>query len=405
MSSSRGMVDNIPKSVIDWLFQNVQKIYRLDPRTTFHDSLLALSTFKQTLRPRTRVYINESGQSKLLLCLYGKIGNVPVLVWVHDEYPVRHPLCYIDMDSVEDKEMIINVGRHVDSNGQLYLPIFQNWNDKQAQCNIINTVKDLEQVVRTETLLRRKQPLLPPKYGRQPEEMRASPVVDSSRPPPIPQRPRMNAPPAIPTPPPRVVSTSPVVRTPPAIPAPPPPKEKKPTPLVLDLMDSDAMNTTTTTHQDKIDELSAILARLDLQESQTISTVHETRSTKINDTIAQFDKTLQYETGQLSTIRQQLAQSKETLQDKITELDQLQTHLQKFDSPTIHITETIGLNQLYTLVSQDEALTDTIFLLSELLNNGQLPIDNFTKRTRALAKRQFLIRLQIEKIYNLLQGY
>lgn len=418
-TSENGVVDNIPKSVIDWLFQNVQKIYRTDPRTTFHDSLLTLSLYVKNLRPRVRVFVDPSGKSRLLLCLYGKFyhtqthedatmasNEVPILIWIDDKYPLVHPQCYIDMESIGD-EWMVNVGKHIDSNGQIYLPFFQNWDDKDSQYNIVNTIKELQVVINKEMLLCRKQPLLPPK----------SPAMHTthSAPPPIPERPQL------PVPVQHELAPSVSLTTPPPPPPPPPtrppPLGKKPlvaTPPqpVIDLMDNDFVSTSSTgdsTHQMHIDELTRLLNELELTEQDKVNQVRHKRLPAIDQAITKFQNTLKYENDNLQTIRSQLQTNKETITQQMDELDELEnTWPQKYtmagldDDHPLQITETLGLNQLYDLISQDMALEDTIAILSELLNKNRITLDLFTRKVRDLAKQQFMIRLRIEKIYNML---
>nr|2F66_A Chain A, Suppressor protein STP22 of temperature-sensitive alpha-factor receptor and arginine permease [Saccharomyces cerevisiae]2F66_D Chain D, Suppressor protein STP22 of temperature-sensitive alpha-factor receptor and arginine permease [Saccharomyces cerevisiae]2F6M_A Chain A, Suppressor protein STP22 of temperature-sensitive alpha-factor receptor and arginine permease [Saccharomyces cerevisiae]2F6M_C Chain C, Suppressor protein STP22 of temperature-sensitive alpha-factor receptor and argi len=59
---------------------------------------------------------------------------------------------------------------------------------------------------------------------------------------------------------------------------------------------------------------------------------------------------------------------------------------------------TDGLNQLYNLVAQDYALTDTIEALSRMLHRGTIPLDTFVKQGRELARQQFLVRWHIQRI-------
>lgn len=425
---SNGLVNNIPKSVIDWLFQNIQKIYTIDPRTTFNDSLLALSHFKQNLRPRTRVFVDPRGKSRLLLCLYGKFphtltekdssistNEVPVLIWIDDNYPLTHPQCFIDMDNLSSQEWIINVGKHIDSNGQIYLAIFNNWDDKDSNCNIINTLEQLKLVINTEVLIARRQPLLPPKL-----DGTIPPPRNNSVPPPIPERG-----PNLPSPSP---STSTIVSSPistttkPSLPPPPPSRPERlqnisKEPPIIDLMDSELTTATSpmgqeSSHQRHINELSQLLMQLDLNERDTVEKVRDARLNKINTSIDQFHATLKYETDKLNFIKSQLSQNKNTLMDRMKELDRLESNwnekyckiedMNVSSPPPLQITETLGLNQLYDLIAQDMALDDTIAILSELLNKNKLTLDVFIRKTRELAKEQFMIRLHIEKIVDLL---
>ena len=416
------LINNIPKSVIDWLRKNIETLYKIDPRTTFHDSLLALSLFKQILRPRTRVFTDSEGRSHLLLCLYGKfriqtsihnnsndnmyedsrLDEVPVLIWIDNHYPLTHPLCYLDLEQI-GKDWMINVGKHVDSNGQIYLPFFKDWNDKDSNYNIINTVNSLQNIINNEVLLRRRQPLLPPKV-RDIDTVTTgggggtSTINIAVTPPPIPERPKL----------PKIKAGN-ILQT-----------DTNQEEGMKDLMDTDiiSMNLSSSienkNHQQQINEISDLLRQLDIMEEKKINQVEDIKLNEINETIRQFQATLTYEMDQIDTIKSQLKTTQDLLTSKMKELDQMETSWSKrykriseillIDGKrqSLQITETLGLNQLYDLVAEDMALDDTISVLNELLNKKRITMDIFIRKTRDLAKRQFMIRLNIEKIYDML---
>ena len=445
-SGSNRLINNIPKPVIDWLQQNVYKLYKVDPRTTFNDSLLALSLFKENLRPRTRVFTDSGGKSHLLLCLYGKfripppannnaninddnsnnninnnchnicVGNglneIPVLVWIEENYPLTHPVCYLDLEQIGE-DWIINMGKHIDSNGQIYLPFFKDWNDKDSNYNIINAVKNLQYTISNEVLLRRRQPLLPPKVrdidtnaGTTTATATATAIV----PPTIPERPKL----------PSTTREDSMLRT-----------DIKQGESMLDLMDTDIISMDplsppsnvggTTAHhqqqQQKIEELTDLLNKLDIVEEKKIKHVEDIKLNEIDESIRQFQETLNYENEQIDRIKSQIGVTQDLLINKIKKLDEIElnwserykkisdllSNSNNDKEYKFQVTETLGLNQLYDLIAEDMALDDTISILNELLYKRHMTMDIFIRKTRDLAKRQFMIRLHIEKIYNMLK--
>ncbi|KAK5779336.1 hypothetical protein RI543_003226 [Arxiozyma heterogenica] len=430
-NGSSGPIDNIPRSVIDWLQQNIYKLYKIDPRTTFNDSLLALSLFKQNLRPRTRVFTDSRGKSHLLLCFYGKfkivsriknnssIGNdngiyadeeleeIPVLIWIEEDYPLSHPLCYLDLEQI-DKDWVINIGKNIDSNGQIYLPFFKDWNDQDSNYNIINTIKNLQNTINNEVLLRRKQPLLPPKV----RDIDISNVITATAiattiiPPAIPERPKL----------PTTTTAGSILQTDIK------PEEEK----IVDLMDTDIISTdllsrsnveNSTTHQQQIDELSDLLNKLEIMEEERIKQVEDIKLNEIDESIRQFQETLDYENKEMDKMKSQIGMTRDLVINKIKGLEEIELNwseryrkindvlLSDKDNDeeyNFQTTETLGLNQLYGLVAEDMALDDTISVLNGLLSKKGITVDIFIRKTRDLAKRQFMIRLHIEKIYNML---
>ena len=118
-----------------------------------------------------------------------------------------------------------------------------------------------------------------------------------------------------------------------------------------------------------------------------------------------------HESEKLNWIKSSIIESRESLQKGIEDVDKETLLVEKFiaengttlDSNTVYTTEVPALDQLYTLVARDRALTDTIQVLARLLNCGALEFDAFIKQVRELARDQFMARLHIRKIIALLQ--
>ncbi|CEP21612.1 K12183 ESCRT-I complex subunit TSG101 [Cyberlindnera jadinii] len=64
--------------------------------------------------------------------------------------------------------------------------------------------------------------------------------------------------------------------------------------------------------------------------------------------------------------------------------------------------ENVVYNQLYDLVAEDQAIGDTIYVLTKAYDNGNVPLPSFIKHTRSLAREQFFKKAMIVKISQML---
>ena len=255
----------IPESVVKWLFQVIQPIYKHDPRATFHDTMVTLTQFGE-LRPRTRVYTDHSGQSKLLLMLYGQLRNgLPVILWIPDNYPATNPLVFIDVTSgvsLQRNEMI-------QDDGQLQLDLFQEWNPQTS--NIAQIVQFIEGMdsnlviipeVKPELVLSTPPPLPPKPIGRVEIESRHGSPIPQRAPQPGP-RPDVVPPPI--TKPRPVIPTDNVAQT-------------------VDLMDSLTLDRNTQ-HEELIQSLQQILNEMNQNSQLAIEQESTNYAIKYNDVI------------------------------------------------------------------------------------------------------------------------
>ncbi|CAF1170785.1 unnamed protein product [Didymodactylos carnosus] len=83
------------------------------------------------------LYDFADGSSEELLCLVGIIKieykskcnryNIPVELWIPQNYPYPAPMCYVK----PTPNMHIAVNTHVDQNGAIHIPYLENWNQFQ----------------------------------------------------------------------------------------------------------------------------------------------------------------------------------------------------------------------------------------------------------------------------------
>ncbi|XP_046844727.1 tumor susceptibility gene 101 protein-like [Xenia sp. Carnegie-2017] len=89
------------------------------------DVKAALENYK-TLRPNAKIFANKE-----LVCLEGTIPvvyrgstyNIPICIWLQKSHPYIPPIVFV----VPTPEMEIKVGRHVDTEGRVYLPFLSEW--------------------------------------------------------------------------------------------------------------------------------------------------------------------------------------------------------------------------------------------------------------------------------------
>lgn len=143
------------------------------------------------------MYTLETGESQLLLCLYGsipsaingKVYKIPIELWVPHEYPIVAPFVYV----VPTEKMVLQPGNHVDNSGRCYLPYLANWGqnpeDNYAQSNIVKLCEALSKIFSNEPPVFAKpitKTTSPPSQISQPSSQTQSPA------PALPPKPRDN---------------------------------------------------------------------------------------------------------------------------------------------------------------------------------------------------------------------
>eukprot|EP01135_Chromosphaera_perkinsii_P011272 Nk52_evm53s2367 gene=Nk52_evmTU53s2367 len=126
----------------NWLNDVLRQYRYRHPPAVERDVLSLLNTYR-SLRPRVEKYVHANGSESMLLQLYGTVPiiykgqqyNIPVHVWVRDTHPEAPPMIYV----VPTHDMLVRAGRHVDTNGCVYLPELHNWmgNDANRTSNLL----------------------------------------------------------------------------------------------------------------------------------------------------------------------------------------------------------------------------------------------------------------------------
>lgn len=375
-----------------------------------------MSQFKQ-LRPRTRVYTDSNGISELLLCIYGKLEltlPVPLLIWIPRTYPLEHPLIYIDLGSLQNARP--SVGVYVNPNGVVSLPIFAKWHP--GVNNILQVIQELFEVCNHTCLVE-------PLNNQMEENVLPHPPIQPActltpnmpERPPIPPKPSTPIasksypindttfliPPKVPV---RENDTSFVPETPKV----PPSLPKRPPTISIDLLDSEVANQEEPLYKRALTELQMTLNQMDTMEDRFVKENFEERTVTIKSAIKQFEIVYNFEKERLKSASKSIDDTRASLEREIVLVGRQSQQVEEYertrgtdpDPSSLAATETVVLSQLYQLVAKDYALSDAIHALARLLNRDTIKLDMFVKKTRELAREQFLTRTHIQKVVSTL---
>ena len=110
---------------------------------------------------------------------------------------------------------------------------------------------------------------------------------------------------------------------------------------------------------------------------------------------------IQAETGQLAQLSALLASNQNILREALMRADQVIEGSRTHPAPDIDellVAPTVVSNQLYTLVAEERALGDAIFMLSRAVERGKISPAVFSKMTRSLAREWYLKKALVGKI-------
>ncbi|XP_039987974.1 tumor susceptibility gene 101 protein [Xiphias gladius] len=107
-----------------------------------HEIHVATTYFKN-LVPRMDEYVYNDGTTKDLMSLTGTIPvlfrdktyNVPICLWIEENYPQSAPICYVR----PTHEMMIVRGKYISSNGEVKLPYLEEW--KNGDCDVVSLLQ------------------------------------------------------------------------------------------------------------------------------------------------------------------------------------------------------------------------------------------------------------------------
>lgn len=378
-----------------------------------------LSRFDQ-FRPRTRVFTNENGISELLLCIYGTLQDilpVPLLLWIPRSYPLVHPLIYLDLEQLEDSRP--SVGDYVNPNGLISLPIFSRWSADTN--NILQVIQEAAGICQYNCFLR---PSGAPMQDS--IDPRTLPPQGTSRSPDLPIKPPR--PPSISLPLKSAsTSTSDIPPVSSKVPlaesdynntvSPPPVPPKPPTKALdvitnIDLLDTEIANYEDPLYHKALLKLQWKVNELCLEDEQLLQKNLYNRKDTVKSAVAQFERMLDYESLTHKSVSDSIRVRKTALDKETANLAQRSKDIEEYerqngcraDILSLIVAESVMINQLYELVAKDCAISDTIHALSRLLCSESIKLDSFVKKTRELARQQFLTRMQIQKVGSIIDS-
>lgn len=110
---------------------------------------------------------------------------------------------------------------------------------------------------------------------------------------------------------------------------------------------------------------------------------------------------LQSEMGQLTQLSNVLSSNTNILHDALRKADAVIEGSRSHPAPDIDellVAPTVVANQLYTLVAEERALGDAIFMLGRAVERGRISPAVFAKMTRSLAREWYLKKALVRKI-------
>ncbi|KAG1344963.1 hypothetical protein G6F62_004308 [Rhizopus arrhizus] len=342
-------------------------------------------------------YTSNDGHTQLLLCLHGTIPityrsipyNIPVAFWVPREYPNSSPIPYVKPTA----SMLIREGRHVDKSGLCYHQYRSSWSSDQKH-NLLELVAILQQVFAQE----------PPVYTKPNAATPTPPTIGSpqfqeslleNRNSPTQQR--QNMPLSNHKPPSPWMNESTALYN-----------------LNQGLASMHLSPSSTTSKSASLPTISPMPAphvpsppaRPNTTDSYTMNNknLHEALYRKLTDRIQQYNVSLSGEMDKLLIQNRQLNEGEAIIEKEYRALSDLKERLQfnqlvletrskevddiinKVNAmPDVQIDETIcGTsvvgNQLFELVADDNAISDTVYFLAKALNSERIDLATFMKR-------------------------
>jgi len=275
--------------------------------------------------------------------------NIPVTIWITDQFPYRPPLCIVTPTS----GMIIKAKhQHVDSAGMVYLPYITAWN---PNCSLLGLVTEMGKV-----------------FSQDPP-VRATPKQPVAQPPPV------------------VSQQPPSFSQPiggggmPVIAHPPNNKQfENPSDVVL--------RNATMKIQERFHSFNKQIEK-DIETSLAKTSVAESK-------VQQIDQEIKLIEDQKNAFDASIPQISDRIEEANQWLEQNDKE-GKIDIDAITDPKEPTRLQLLTLVAQEYSIEDTMYQLEKALSKNVITSDVFLKTYRNLAQEQFLKKATIKKIQSM----
>ncbi|XP_077494517.1 tumor susceptibility gene 101 [Amblyomma americanum] len=433
----------MPQSLDQYLSSLLTKYHYADQAKK--DITNALQHYRN-LSPTSAQFVFNDGTKKELFCLDGTIPvtykgatyNIPVCIWLLDTHPYNSPMCYVKPTAY----MQIKVSRHVDQTGRVFLPYLHEWNP--ASSDLLGLIQVMIIVFgETPPVFSKPQedgsPAYPPRattgasggggFFRPTAGVMPPSAMGGGQPPYPPSGAAMPPYPpggtTMPTPwtpyPPATAGATPATTGaggmppypvyPPAMgttPYPPYPTSNTATattgyPYPPASTASPASQTGTITQEHiRASLLTAVEEKVKARLKETLSgaqaemdvlkRTHDELTqgkTKLDDLISRMDR----EQAELEANLQNLRERNEELKELIRKME---------NQGAINVDEAVVTTaplykQLVNAFAEENATEDAIYYLGEALRKGVIDLDVFLKHVRELSRKQFLLRVLMQK--------
>ncbi|KAI8875593.1 UEV-domain-containing protein [Backusella circina FSU 941] len=385
-----------------WLRTVLQHAEYTDQERTFRDVDAVLQMYL-SLKPKMDTYTSNDGHTQLLLCIYGTVPityraipyNIPVAFWIPKDYPKSSPIPYVK----PTPNMLIREGRHVDKSGMCYHQYRSSWSSDQKH-TFLELVAILQHIFAQDPPVYSKPLGAPPPPPQQQQQQQESMERVSS-----PQH-RQSLPTTSATTSPSLQHSSPQNNN----------QWKEGTALYnmnQGLANLNRPNNSLTK--------SSSLPSMPIQESNEQDALVNKISEKLNaynvmisgdmDLLLQQnrqlnegDASIEHEYRTLLGIKENLRFNIGVLETREEEIDHVTERVNGM--PDVAVDEalcgtSVVANQLFELVADDNAISDTMYFLAKALNSERIDLAVFMKCTRILAREQFMKRALVKKITEL----
>jgi ESCRT-I complex subunit TSG101 len=322
-----------------------------------------------TLFPAQDTFVTNEGKSYLMLLLdgtlpisfHGAIYQIPINIWISDQYPVGPPLCYV----VPTPGMMLCPGHPcVDASGLVddRLPYIRQW--RADTSNLIGLAYALQNAFS----------IKPPVFAKPPESPTGHLPTSHNG-----LQASYNSPPTH-----HQMNSS--LHSPP-----PQPKPSYPTTIIQSPQEK---------RKDKRKQLEDLLGgkliQLDTELNRDMEKFTQTqKGLEQNETLCQRAiESLQNEERELDKNLEILHQADEKAAQWLQENES-----KKFNVDDVIVPDDVLSQQMFDLVAEDAAIEDTLYYLNRALESGVIDVDSFLKAYRSLSREQFLKRALCTKVF------
>ncbi|ESO02994.1 hypothetical protein HELRODRAFT_185660 [Helobdella robusta] len=364
------------------------------------NELLKIMKSFNDLRPASKNFVFNDGVSKDLVCLEGtipvsykgKMYNIPICIYLMETHPYNPPMIYVK----PTQSMQIRQGKHVDANGRVYLPYLHEW--KYPQSDLSGLIQMMSMVFGEEPPVFSKPTVLP---ANNQSSRLPYPIGNNM---PMPSYATGNNQPA------QFVPSSNLPY--PTYTQPPYPQP----PFAAQPLHSNHSVGANISHQAATSSFNNVLSEEERKLS-LLSAVEDKMKKRLKEILAQGQaemetlKTTQEDLekgrkkleGIFNKIEQEqmkLESDVRTMQSKATEISQVLSRMKLSEDVLIDdiIVPVAPLyKQILAAFAEEQSIDDAIYYLGEALRRNVIELDVFLKQVRELSRKQFLLRMTINK--------